>query len=104
MDKRLHLPQPEKGDLGIIKNYRDIITLTFIAAKIYNALLLNYIQPEIEKSFRKNQNNFRRNRSTYQIRAISRIIEGIRTKNLEARPLFVDISKAFDSIHRGKME
>ena len=31
------LPFPKKGDLGIAKNYRGI-TLTSIAAKIYNAL------------------------------------------------------------------
>jgi len=33
------LPFPKKGDLGVPKNYRGI-TLTPIAAKIYNALLL----------------------------------------------------------------
>ena len=32
------LPFPKKGDLGLAKNYR-CITLTSIAAKIYNALL-----------------------------------------------------------------
>ena len=32
------LPLPKKGDLGLAKNYRGI-TLTSIAAKIYNALL-----------------------------------------------------------------
>ena len=57
------LPFPKKGDLGLAKNYRGI-TLTSIAAKIYNALLRNRIEPKI----------------------------------------FVDFTKAFDSIHRGKME
>ena len=42
----------KKGDLRIAKNYRDI-TLTSIAAKIYNVLLLNRIKPEIEKIFKK---------------------------------------------------
>ena len=32
------------------------------------------------------------------------ILEGVHTKNLEAAILFVDFTKAFDSIHRGKME
>ena len=45
------------------KNYRGI-TLTFIAAKVYNALLLNHIKPEIKKILRKNQNGFQRNRFT----------------------------------------
>ena len=33
-----------------------------LAAKVYNALLLNHIQPEFGKNFRKSQNGFRRNR------------------------------------------
>ena len=35
---------------------------------------------------------------------IRRILEGLRTKNLQATLLFVDFTKAFNSIHRGKME
>ena len=35
---------------------------------------------------------------------INRILEGVRAKNLEATILFVDFSKAFDFIHRKKME
>ena len=67
------LPFPKKGDLGLAKNYRGI-TLTSIAAKIYNALLRNRIEPKIDIIFRKNQNGFRRNRSTTsQILTIRRI-------------------------------
>ena len=98
------LPFPKKGDLGLAKNYRGI-TLTSIAAKIYNALLRNRIQPKINNILRKNQNGFRRNRSTTsQILTIRRILEGVRAKNLQATLIFVDFTKAFDSIHRGKME
>ena len=39
-----------------------------------------------------------------QILTIQWILEGVCAKNLEATILFVDFSKAFDSIHRGKME
>ena len=98
------LPFPKKGDLGLAKNYRGI-TLTSIAAKTYNALLRNRIEPKIDNILRKNQNGFRRNRSTTsQILTIRRILEGVRAKNLQATLLFVDFTKAFDSIHRGKME
>ena len=45
---------PKKCDLEIAKNYWGI-TLTAIAAKIYNALLLKRIEPEIEKILRKKQ-------------------------------------------------
>ena len=97
------LPFPKKGDLGLAKNYRGI-TLTSIAAKIYNALLRNRMEPEID-ILRKNQNGFQRNRSTTsQILTIRRILEGVRAKNQQATLLFVDCTKAFDSIHRGKME
>ena len=45
------------------------------------------------------------NRSTTsQILTIRRILEGVRAKNLQATLLFVDFTKAFDSIHRGEME
>ena len=85
--------------------YIYIYILTSIAAKIYNALLRNHIEPKIENILRKNQNGFQRNRSTTsQILTIRRILEGIRAKNLQATLLFVDFTKAFDSIHRGKME
>ena len=98
------LPFPKKGDLGLAKNYRGI-TLTSIAAKIYNALLRNLIEPKIDNMLRKNQNDFRRNRSTTsQILTIRRILEGVRAKNLQVTLLFVDFTKAFDSIHRGKIE
>ena len=98
------LPFPKKGDLGLVKNYRGI-TLTSIAAKIYNALLRNRIEPKIDNILRKNQNGFQRNRSTTsQILTICRILEGVRAKNLQATLLFVDFTMAFDSIHRGKME
>ena len=35
---------------------------------------------------------------------IRRILDGVRAKNLQATILFVNFTKAFDSIHRGKME
>ena len=40
---------PKKGDLIIAKNYCGI-TLTSISPKIYNALPLNCIEPEIEEN------------------------------------------------------
>ena len=97
------IPFPKKADLGLTKNYRGIV-LTSIAAKIYNVRLRKPIEPKIETILRKNQNGFRRNRSwTSQILTIRRILEGVLEKNLEATISFVDFSKAFGSIHRGKM-
>ena len=98
------LPFSKKEDLGFAKKYRGI-THTSIAAKIYNDLLRNHIEPKIENILKKNQNGFRRNRfTTSQILTIRQILEGVRAKNLETIILFVNFTKAFDSIHRGKME
>ena len=50
-------------------------------------------------------NGFQRKRSTTsQILTIRRILEGVWAKHLQATILFVDFSKAFDSIYRGKMQ
>ena len=57
------------------------IRLTSIAAKIYNALVRNRIEPKIDNILRENQNGFRRNRSTTsQILTIRRILERIGAK------------------------
>ena len=101
--KEYILPFPNKGDLGIAHNYLGI-TVTSIAAKIYNALLRNCIEPKIHKILRKNRNSFQRNRSTTtQILTIRRILD-VHAENLEATLLFVHFFKAFVSIHREKME
>ena len=97
------LPFSKKGDLGIAKNYRGI-TLISIAAKIYNAPQRNHVEPKFKKILRKNQNGFWKNRfTTSQILTIRQILEGVRSKNLPVTILFVDFSKAFDSVHRRMM-
>ena len=97
------LPFPKKADLGQTSNYRGI-TLTSIAAKIYNALLLNQIQPEMENILRRNQYGFRKGSVTIgQILTVRRSIEGVKVRQIPATLLFVDFSKAFDSVHREKM-
>ena len=97
------IPVPKKGDLTLVKNYKGISLLP-IAAKIYNKLILNRLLPKVEPLICKNQNGFRTGRSTHsQILAIRRIIEEMCNCNKEAVFLFVDFSKAFDSIDRDKM-
>ena len=97
------IPIPKKGDLSLPSNYRGI-TLSSIAAKVYNRMLLNRIRPFVDPLLRWNQNGFRQQRSTIsQILALRRIIEGMKSKNLPLAVVFIDYSKAFDSIHRERM-
>ena len=97
------IPVPKSGDLTNTNNYRGI-SLICIIAKIYNRLILNRIRSVIDPLLRFNQNGFRKGRSTVaQVLALRRIIEGVKANNLPAVITFIDFSKAFDSIHRGKM-
>ena len=78
------VPIPKKGDLGVTGNYRGI-SLTVIAAKIYNKILLNRIRKHLDPLLRINQNGFRAGRSTLaQILVLRRLIEEIRGKQLPA--------------------
>ena len=97
------IPMPKKGDLSIATNYRGI-SLMPIAAKIYNKLILNRLVPFIEPLLRNNQNGFRRGRSTLsQILCLRRIIEESEACKKDLALVFVDFSKAFDSVDRDKM-
>ena len=93
----------KKGDLQEPTNYRGI-TLSAIASKIYNSLLLTRLSKHIEPILRRNQNGFRKGRSTLpQVLALRRIIEELRVSNKKASIVFVDFSKAFDSVNRSTM-
>ena len=97
------IPVPKKGDLSLANNYRGI-SLMSIAAKIYNKLLLNRLIPVVEPILRKNQNGFRRGRSTLsQILCLRRLIEESNMSKIDLALVFVDFSKAFDSVDRSKM-
>jgi hypothetical protein len=72
-----------------------------VAAKVFNKLILNRIYPYLDPLLRPNQNGFRRGRSTLpQILALRRILEECKIGNRSAAIVFVDFSKAFDSINR----
>ena len=94
----------KKGNLNLATNYRGI-SLAPTTAKIYNRLLLHRIRPVLENILRNNENGFGTKRlTTAQIFTLRRFIEGVKQKQLPAVIIFVDFSKAFDSINRSKME
>ena len=96
------IPIPKKGK-GKVYNYRGI-SLSQVAAKAYNRVILNRVRPVIDKILRPNQNRFRPDRSTSsQLLALGRIVEEIKNYKKEAVIIFIDFRKAFDSIDRKKM-
>ena len=97
------LPLPKDGDLSKASNYR-VIGLSAMISKVVNKLILNRIQPQLDPLLRNNQNGFRPKRNTTaHILALRRIIEEAKRNNVPATIVFVNFSKAFDSVHRAKM-
>ena len=90
------------------KDYQfHFIFLLFVRLFFFNIICLYFLNSSYIYIYIYiySQNGFRKNRSTTsQIFTIRRILEGIRAKNLRATLIFVGFTKAFDSIHRGKMK
>ena len=80
------------------------ISLMSCAAKLFNRLLLTRLQPVLDPYMRHEQNGFRPRRGTVtQILALRRIIEEARIRQSNLVCVFVDFSKAFDSVSRGAL-
>ena len=85
------------------ENYRGL-SLTSVAAKIYNLMILLCITPHIDPLLWTNQNGFCQGRSTVsQFLTLHHVIEEVKEHNLCAILTFVDFKKAFDSINGDKM-
>ena len=94
---------PKNGDLSNASNYRGAC-LPAMMSKVVNKLILNRIQPHLDPLLRNNQNRFRPKRNTTaHFPALQRIIEEAKRNNVPATIVFVDFSKAFNSVHRAKM-
>ena len=93
------IPVHKKGSTSDPNNYRGIALMS-VAAKVFNRLLLERLRLIIDPRLRHNQNGFRQERSTTQhVLAARRLIEEVRDSH-RARliAIFVDFSKAFDSV------
>ena len=96
---QLLIPVPKKGDLSQCDNYRGIALMS-LAAKLYDKILLIRLRNTLDKELRTTQNGFRPQRSTTQHTLALRILMDA-CKDHQNSPLavvFIDFSKAFDSI------
>ena len=97
------IPLPKKGNFSLPENYRGI-SLTSVAAKIYNGMILSHIRPHIDPLLQTNQNGFHQGRSTMShILTLHLVIEEVKEHNLSAVLTFVVFKKAFHSMNRDKM-
>lgn len=93
-------PIHKKGDKTRCNNYRGI-SLLVTAYKILTNVLLFRFNPYAESCIGDYQAGFRRNRSTTdQLFTLRQIFEKMWEYNLEVHNIFIDFSKAYDSIQR----
>ena len=94
-----------KGSAADANNYRGIALMS-LCAKLRNKMLLQRIRPYLDPLLRPNQNGFRPRRGTTQhVLALRRVFEQCRLKQeTNCVAVFIDYSKAFDSISRGMMK
>jgi hypothetical protein len=91
---------PKKGSLSDCNNWSGI-TLMSTPGKVFSRILLNRIQIAVDATLRENQAGFRKGRSCLeQIFTLRNIIEQSSEYQREITINFIDLKKAFDSVHR----
>ena len=91
---------PKKGDLGDCNNWRGI-TLLSLTSKIFSRIVLSRLTSALEKDLRPQQAGFRPGRScSDHIFTLRQILEQSKEWNTPLYINFIDLEKAFDSIHR----
>ena len=86
----------KKGSKKDCSNYRGI-SVTSVISRLYGKILIDLIEEENKDE--EEQSGFRKGRScTYNIFCMKRIIEKRNATNKETHLLFVDLTKAYDSI------
>jgi len=89
---------PKSGDLSKCSNNRGI-TLLPLALKVLNRIIINRIEPSLDKILRENQAGFRKGRSCReQIHCIRLLIEKSKEYRHPLYTCFVDYKAAFDSV------
>ena len=96
------IPIPKKGNQKKCENYRTISLISH-TGKVLLRVILNRLQPQVEKLLAEEQAGFRPGRSTVeQIFNLRIICEKYRELNKELHHNFIDFKKAFDRVwHEG---
>ena len=90
----------KKGDKSLCSNYRGISLLSAVG-KLFAKILLNRLTPLAEEVLSESQCGFRPSRGTINmIFALRQIHEKCREQRVPLYLTFIDLTKAFDSIHR----
>jgi exonuclease III len=98
------IPIPKKGNLQLATNYRGI-SLMATSAKLFNKLLLKRIQPALDPILLPIQNGFRPARGTLEhVLATRLLVDRCKTRQMNAVLVFIDFTKAFDSINRNAIQ
>ena len=91
---------PKKGDLGDCNNWRGITLLSLIS-KVFSRIVLSRLTAVLEKDLRPQQAGFHPGRScSDHIFTLRQILEQSKEWNTPLYINFIDLEKAFDSIHR----
>ena len=89
-----------KGDRRSCDNHRGISLLS-IAGKIFARIIINRLTTHLDSTFPESQCGFRSGRGTADMLFAARQIqEKCREQNLDLYMVFVDLTKAFDSVSR----
>ena len=95
---------PKKGDLRECGNWRGI-TLSPVGMKVFSKVILNRIEPVVDRILRKEQAGFRKGRGCDdQIFILRHIAQQCNELKSPLVLCFVDFEKAFDSISRSMIK
>ena len=88
----------KSGNVKDCNNYRTIALISH-ASKILLIIILNRLKPKVEEELSDRQAGYRKNRGTIDMLFVLQIlIEKIRNTDQEMFMIFIDYSKAFDSV------
>lgn len=94
---------PKKPNAATLDNFRGI-SLMSVTAKLFNKVMLLRLAPIIDPLLLPWQSGFRKGRSTIeQITALRLLIDRCKVRKKDVVVVFVDFSKAFDSVDRAAL-